>query len=348
MLEPGRALGGAGAIKWSLLDALVAEADARARVRSRRGRPLPCAVGGVRRPRPPSSADAAAIDVLGLHQGYVRGLVEAGRLGRALGLRAHAEPAGVAGGWGGRAVGSRRPPSSSPPAPGVTSSLLSPARPLGLRPLRRTIAVCRVPAGSSLDPEGPLVSDAAHSWYFKPRVRTCSCRRPTRRPASRATPGRRGRRRPRHRAGERGHDAGPALGGQRVGRAEDVRPRPACPSWARIRTVPGLFWLAGQGGYGIQTAPAMARPWPGWSRKPAPPDVPSVTAESWALIGGGWPRRLRTRDRRRRCRRPRSRGSTRTTPRWMSAVGIGAWSSTWRRREARRRHHAPGLGRQIT
>jgi D-arginine dehydrogenase len=23
--------------------------------------------------------------------------------------------------------------------------------------------------------------------------------------------------------------------------------------------VPGLFWLAGQGGYGIQTAPALAR-----------------------------------------------------------------------------------------
>ena len=49
------------------------------------------------------------------------------------------------------------------------------ARPLGLRPLRRTIAVCRLPVGRPLDPDGPLVSDAAHTWYFKPEGPNVLC-----------------------------------------------------------------------------------------------------------------------------------------------------------------------------
>ena len=44
-----------------------------------------------------------------------------------------------------------------------------------------------------------------------------------------------------------------------LGRACAPSPPTGCPSSARIRRCSGLFWLAGQGGYGIQTAPAMAR-----------------------------------------------------------------------------------------
>ncbi|MGH9216197.1 MAG: FAD-dependent oxidoreductase, partial [Acidimicrobiales bacterium] len=60
---------------------------------------------------------------------------------------------------------------------------------------------------------------------------------------------------------------------ERVNGATNLGIRSVVTAWAGLRTfavdrapvmgfdpdVPGLFWLAGQGGYGIQTAPALAR-----------------------------------------------------------------------------------------
>ena len=68
-------------------------------------------------------------------------------------------------------------------------------------------------------------------------------------------------------------EADVALGIERVNGATTLGLRSVVSAWAGLRTfapdrVPvvgedpacaGLFWLAGQGGYGIQTAPAMAR-----------------------------------------------------------------------------------------
>jgi D-arginine dehydrogenase len=57
----------------------------------------------------------------------------------------------------------------------------------------------------------------------------------------------------------------------RIGRAAAIEVRHVRHKWAGLRTFaadstpvvgvdrPGFFWLAGQGGYGIQTAPALAR-----------------------------------------------------------------------------------------
>ena len=64
-----------------------------------------------------------------------------------------------------------------------------------------------------------------------------------------------------------------ALAIEQVNRVTDLAIRSVVTMWAGLRTfapdrnpvvgfdrrVPGLFWLAGQGGYGIQTAPALAR-----------------------------------------------------------------------------------------
>jgi D-arginine dehydrogenase len=64
-----------------------------------------------------------------------------------------------------------------------------------------------------------------------------------------------------------------ALAIERVNEATTLGIRSVVASWAGLRTfapdrnpvvgfdpdVPGLFWLAGQGGYGIQMAPALAR-----------------------------------------------------------------------------------------
>ena len=68
-------------------------------------------------------------------------------------------------------------------------------------------------------------------------------------------------------------EADVALAIDRVNRATDLAIRSVVTTWAGLRTfapdrnpvvgfdpeVAGLFWLAGQGGYGIQTAPALAR-----------------------------------------------------------------------------------------
>ena len=138
-------------------------------------------------------------------------------------------------------------------------AVLAGARPVGLRPLRRTIAVCRVPAGSGLDAEGPLVSDAAHSWYFKPEGPNVLVSPADETPSAPCD--------------ARPEEADVALGIERVNEATTLGLRSVVSTWAGLRTfapdgVPvvgedpgcaGLFWLAGQGGYGIQTAPAMAR-----------------------------------------------------------------------------------------
>jgi D-arginine dehydrogenase len=204
--------------------------------------------------------DAAAIDVLGLHQGYVRGLMDAGgSVARSARVRTLER---IGGRWRVAWVGGELSAAAVVLAAGAWCdelAALAGAKPVGLRPLRRTIAVCRVPAGSSLDPEGPLVSDAAHSWYFKPEGPNVLVS-----PADET---------PSEPCDARPDEADVALGIERVNEATTLGLRSVVSTWAGLRTfapdgVPvvgedpdrvGLFWLAGQGGYGIQTAPAMAR-----------------------------------------------------------------------------------------
>ncbi|GGE02030.1 FAD-dependent catabolic D-arginine dehydrogenase DauA [Polymorphobacter glacialis] len=199
--------------------------------------------------------DCHDIDVAALHQGYLRGvgdwkpLVMAdaevtamARVGGEWRLETKAGPieAGIvvnaAGAW----------------ADGVAA--LAGARPRGLQPLRRTMAVLRIEPEPPADL--PVVMDAAGRFYFKPDG---------------------------GRLWLSPHDEIPDV-------AHDVRPdeidvavvidrfEQACvskvvrleTSWAGLRTfardrlpvfgwdgaVEGFFWCAGQGGFGIQTAPA--------------------------------------------------------------------------------------------
>jgi D-arginine dehydrogenase len=110
-----------------------------------------------------------------------------------------------------------------------------------------------------LDADGPLVSDAAHSWYFKPEGPNVLVS-----PADET---------PSEPCDAQADEADVALGIERVNMATTLALRSVVTAWAGLRTFardrvpvvgedprcPGLFWLAGQGGYGIQTAPAMAR-----------------------------------------------------------------------------------------
>ena len=260
LLEARTALWVAPARQASLLDALMGEVGTL--------QPLTPSAAlehcPVLRPGYPVAAalepDAAVIDVLALHQGFVRGLVGAGgSILRATRVTAiQRSGSGWRLGWPGGEV----TVGSVVLAAGAWCDELAVcagARPLGLRPLRRTLATCRVPAGADLDPEGPLVSDAAHTWYFKPEGPNVlvSPADETRSPPCDA----------------QSEEADVALGIERVNGATTLGLRSVVSAWVGLRTfapdrVPvvgedpshsGLYWLAGQGGYGIQTAPAMAR-----------------------------------------------------------------------------------------
>ncbi len=132
------------------------------------------------------------------------------------------------------------------------------AEPLGLRPLRRTAALIDAPAGVSF--EGwPAVFDVDEQFYFKPDATRLLISPADEEPFA---------------PGEvYADDLAVALGIERIEAALELEVRRVRHSWAGLRTfapdrepvigydvrVPGLFWCAGQGGYGIQSAPAAAR-----------------------------------------------------------------------------------------
>jgi D-arginine dehydrogenase len=129
---------------------------------------------------------------------------------------------------------------------------------LGLQPLRRTALLVDVPSG--IDVRGwPAVIDVEELFYFKPEAGKLLLS-----PAD-ETPDRPGDALP--------DDLDVAIGVDRVQAALDIEVERVSHSWAGLRTfapdrapvvgfdprTAGLFWCAGQGGYGIQTSPAMAR-----------------------------------------------------------------------------------------
>lgn len=129
--------------------------------------------------------------------------------------------------------------------------------PVGLRSTRRTAALVTLPPPH--EPAGwPLVTDVADTFYAKPEaggllLSPCD--------AAPADPGRR----------VRADDLDVAIAVERFHAAVDLRIRGVSHTWAGLRTsvaddtpvlgedpgAPGFFWLAGLGGYGIQTAPAV-------------------------------------------------------------------------------------------
>ncbi len=128
-------------------------------------------------------------------------------------------------------------------------------RPLGMRPLRRTVAIATASAGR----DWPLVSEVSDGFYFRPEGDALLVS-------------------PADETASEPCDARPstedvALALERVNEATTLGLRHVRTAWAGLRTfspdrnpvvgpdpvVPRLHWLVGQGGYGMQTAPAMAR-----------------------------------------------------------------------------------------
>jgi D-arginine dehydrogenase len=129
--------------------------------------------------------------------------------------------------------------------------------PLGLVPKRRT-AVLFEPS-TMPDPAWPAVIDADEQFYFKPEsgLLLGSPADETPMPPCDVQP----------------DELDVAIAIDRIERAVSFRVTHVRRKWAGLRTfasdrspavgmeesTPGFFWLAGQGGYGIQTAPALAR-----------------------------------------------------------------------------------------
>ncbi|HZG92192.1 MAG TPA: FAD-binding oxidoreductase [Pseudonocardia sp.] len=205
---------------------------------------------------------AADIDAEALHQGYVRGLRARGGSVRAgspvTGLRRHGD------GWRIEAGAGRIDCAEVVDAAGawadVVAGLAGVPR-IGLTPLRRTIAVVRVPDPARLrgpDPVLPMVCEAAERWYFKAEG-----------PALLCSPG--------DETPVEPHDVRPdeldvAAALERVEDATGLGLRSVQTSWAGLRSFvpdrrpvvggwpdhPGFWFFAGQGGFGIESSPALA------------------------------------------------------------------------------------------
>jgi D-arginine dehydrogenase len=204
----------------------------------------------------PACAD---IDVAGLHQHY---LALARRHGVEIACRARV--AGLArenGAWtitGARGEGWRAATIVNAAGAWVDEiARLAGVRPVGIAPFRRTVAVLRVdpPAPADL----PLVLDINGGFYFKPDAGRLWLS-------------------PHDEIPSEPCDAAPeeldvAIAIDRFQQVTDWRIEAVERRWAGLRSfapdrmpvyghdleAPGFFWFAGQGGFGIQTAPAAAR-----------------------------------------------------------------------------------------
>jgi D-arginine dehydrogenase len=130
-------------------------------------------------------------------------------------------------------------------------------QPLGLTPLRRTIIVFDPPEGSDVR-AWPFVKTAVDELYIMPDAGRLLASPVDEEPDE---PG-----------DAQPDEYGMALAAHRVSEFTTLEVRRIAHKWAGLRTfasdrvpvagyapdAPGFFWLAGQGGYGLQTAPAMA------------------------------------------------------------------------------------------
>jgi D-arginine dehydrogenase len=197
------------------------------------------------------------MDVNSIHQGYLRGArakgarivtdAEATKLARAGGRWTASTPAGefqapivinAAGAWADVVAG------------------VAGVRQVGLKPKRRTVIVFDGPAGVDFAP-WPCVADIAEQFYFKPESGRILAS-------------------PADEAPDVPRDAQPeefdiAVTVDRIETATTLKAPAIARSWAGLRSfvadkapvvgfapdAEGFFWLAGQGGYGIQTSYAM-------------------------------------------------------------------------------------------
>lgn len=204
---------------------------------------------------------AMEIDVHALHQGYVRRMRERGAT---VVRRARVEALERSGG-----VWHARTPVGTFSAPLVVNAAgawadqvaaMAGRSPIGLTPLRRTAFTV---SGADVDAEvrrsTPLLYDVDESFYIKPEGDQFLCS-----PADRT---------PSEPCDAKPDELAIAQALERIQKVTVVPARSVRSAWAGLRTqspdgnlvigadpdLEGFFWCAGQGGYGIQSAPGVAR-----------------------------------------------------------------------------------------
>lgn len=210
-----------------------------------------CVAGAVYEP------DAADMDVHAIHQGFLRGVR---RHGGQLVCGAEVTALRREG-----AVWEVQTPNGRWQAPLVVNAAgawaevvgqLAGAAPIGLVPKRRSAFVFRPPADLAVS-DWPLVFGAAEDWYIKPDagVLLGSPANADPVPPQDVQP----------------EELDIALAMHRIGEMTTLQATRPLRTWAGLRSfvadgglvggfdtqAEGFFWVAGQGGYGIQTAPAM-------------------------------------------------------------------------------------------
>ena len=202
---------------------------------------------------------AMDIDVHALHQGYLRGAKA-----RGVQLVTNADVSGLArdgDGWVVRSSAGTWRGSVVVNAAGAWADAIATLAqtPLcGLTPMRRTAIAVDLP--DDVDARRwPAVIDSDEEFYFKPEAgrMLLSLADETPMPPCDVQP----------------DELAIAIAIDRVQQAADLPVRRVVRAWAGLRSfvadrspvvgfdpaAPGFFWLAGQGGYGFQTAPAMGR-----------------------------------------------------------------------------------------
>jgi len=203
---------------------------------------------------------AMEMDVDALHQGYVRGFRSRGGSVRR-GARVD-ELVPAPHGWDVRlGDGSSLAATTIVDAAGAWADRIAVAagvRPVGLTPRVRTAFTTAAPDGVAVD-RLPFLYDVDESFYAKPEGDQMLCS-----PADRT---------PSEPVDARPDTTEIARSLDEIREMTTIPARSVRASWAGLRTfspddnlvigadpdVSGFFWLAGQGGYGVQTAPALAR-----------------------------------------------------------------------------------------
>ncbi len=204
--------------------------------------------------------EADDMDVAAIHGGFLRGARAAGAV-----LRLEAEITTLErkdGPWriglrDGESLAARTVVNAAGAWADVVAGLAG-ARPVGLVPKRRTAFTFDAPAGLDLV-HLPMVIDFDESWYFKPEVGQflASPADETSSPPCDAQP----------------EEIDIAIAVERIETATTLQIRRIKNKWAGLRSfvadknlvvgydqaVEGFFWLAGQGGYGIQTGESAGR-----------------------------------------------------------------------------------------
>jgi D-arginine dehydrogenase len=203
------------------------------------------------------SSDVFDLDVASIHQWFVRCIRRAGGE-----IRTSAQVSVLEGGgerWQAKAGGEVITAAVVVNAAGAWCDVvagLAGIPPIGLQPKRRTAFMVR---GSEDWRDWPIVDDVQERFYFKPDGSQvlCSLADETPSPPCDARP----------------EEIDVALAIERINAATTLGIRSVNSAWAGLRSfttdrvmaigfdanAPGFFWLAGQGGTGIQTSPAAGR-----------------------------------------------------------------------------------------